>query len=126
MRAFRAALLSLVFCLWTAFGAVAGEVVIENVEVKPSSVGGFDFSVTLRHEDEGWQHYADRWAVESLDGSVMFGERVLFHPHIDEQPFTRSLRAVVIPRGIAQVRIRARDKLHGWSSQTVVVDLPGR
>lgn len=103
--------------------AVAGEVTIVDVGVEcPSHC---TFSVTLEHADEGWNHYADRWDVVTLEGQLL-GSRVLHHPHENEQPFTRSLAGVVVPQGMQQVKIRARDSRHGYSRQEYVVDLPGR
>ncbi|WP_211234236.1 hypothetical protein [Aliagarivorans taiwanensis] len=55
-------------------------------------------------------------------GTVL-GERILHHPHVDEQPFTRSLRGVIIPRHLRVVYIEAHDKQHGWSAQKVSVEL---
>ena len=80
------------------------------------------FDVTLSHPDTGWDHYADGWRVLSMDGTVL-GTRVLHHPHVDEQPFTRSLGGVMIPDGTTQVQIQARDNVGGWSEDTTVVDL---
>lgn len=101
----------------------AGEVSIVEVGVEcPSSC---TFSVTLEHADEGWHHYADKWDVVTLDGKVL-KSRVLYHPHENEQPFTRSLSGVMIPPGMSQVKIRARDSKHGYSKQEFIVDLPGR
>ena len=101
----------------------AGEVTIVDVRVEcPSTC---TFSVTLEHADEGWNHYADQWDVVTLDDQLL-KSRVLYHPHENEQPFTRSLSGVLIPQEISQVKIRARDSKHGYSPQEVVVDLPGR
>jgi hypothetical protein len=80
------------------------------------------FAVTVRHADQGWDHYADRWEVLSPEGQVL-AVRPLQHPHVDEQPFTRSLGGVRIPAGLEQVRIRARDSKHGWGGAEVTVDL---
>jgi hypothetical protein len=104
----------------------AGEVEIVAVEVrvKPESDRQFSFEVTLRHEDEGWSHYADRWQVWSVDGKTQFGTRRLAHPHVKEQPFTRSGGWITIPRSVKQVLIRSRDTVHGLSSHTRIVDLP--
>jgi hypothetical protein len=77
---------------------------------------------TLRHADSGWDHYADAWRVVATDGKV-YAMRTLYHPHVDEQPFTRSLSNVVIPAGVTVVFIEARDTVHGWSKQRVRVDL---
>ncbi|MCH8076867.1 MAG: hypothetical protein IIC64_13720, partial [SAR324 cluster bacterium] len=78
-------------------------------------------SVTLRHGDTGWKHYANLWVVESLSGKEL-GRRVLVHPHEDEQPFTRSL-TLTLPSGVTTVRVRAGDNVGGMGSNTVVVDL---
>ena len=99
----------------------ANEVRIVDVRVECS--GHCNFTVTLEHADEGWNHYANLWEVITLDGKLL-GSRVLYHPHENEQPFTRSLAGVVIPAGLRQVKIRARDSLHGFTEQEVVVDIP--
>lgn len=93
--------------------AQADDVQIVAVESRKSGDGTWRFSVTLRHGDTGWDHYADLWQVETPDGTVL-GERVLAHPHVNEQPFTRSLGGVKIPVGLAEVVIRARDSVHGF------------
>lgn len=102
--------------------ALAGEVEIVDASALPSA-SGWTFRVTLRHGDEGWDHYADAWEVRGLDGAV-FGTRTLFHPHENEQPFTRSLSGVVIPEGVTVVTIHAHDKVHGWSPDATTVALP--
>lgn len=82
------------------------------------------FMVTLEHADQGWNHYADLWEVLTLDDQLL-GARVLYHPHENEQPFTRSLSGVSIPAGVRQVKIRARDSVHGYAEQEFIVDIPG-
>jgi len=77
---------------------------------------------TLRHDDTGWDHYADKWRVVDQQGKVL-GERVLFHPHENEQPFTRSESGIKIPDTTNIVYVEAHDKVHGWSKQRVRVDL---
>ena len=73
------------------------------------------FDVTISHPDTGWDHYADGWRVLDMNGNEL-GLRVLYHPHVNEQPFTRSLSDVAIPAGITQVQIEARCSVDGWSS----------
>lgn len=80
------------------------------------------FDVTVRHADTGWSHYADAWRVVGPDGSV-YGTRTLYHPHVDEQPFTRSLSGVSIPAGITSVTIEAHDSVHGWGGPSVTVNI---
>jgi hypothetical protein len=102
--------------------SLAGEVRIVDVRVKCQ--GSCTFAVTLEHNDQGWSHYANQWDVVTLDGKLL-GSRVLHHPHDDEQPFTRSLSGVTVPQGVSQIRIRAKDSVHGYSQQEFLVDIPG-
>ncbi len=81
-----------------------------------------DFTVTIQHEDSGWEHYANQWEVLSLEGEVL-GIRVLLHPHVNEQPFTRSLTDVPISLSIKTVRIRAHDSVHGYGGKEVMLEL---
>ena len=81
------------------------------------------FVVTVRHADAGWSHYANAWEVLTPDGALI-ATRVLEHPHVAEQPFTRELRGVAIPPGVTRVRIRARDSVHGYGGREAVVAIP--
>lgn len=103
----------------------AGEADVVDVEVVAASSGKFDFHVAVRHEDEGWDHYANVWQVIGPDGSVL-GERVLLHPHVNEQPFTRSLMGVSISDDIDSVSVRAGDSVHEFGGAEKIVRLPGR
>ena len=66
------------------------------VQVTQTDAGTYAFDVTIASDETGWDKYADRWEVLAPDGSLL-GTRELAHPHVDEQPFTRSLSGVVIP-----------------------------
>ncbi len=102
--------------------AIAGEADVEKVTAQKGSDGLYTFNVTVRHADEGWEHYANRWDVLAPDGTVL-GTRVLLHPHVDEQPFTRSLRGVEVPEGLKSVIIRAHDSVHKLGGAEVTVEL---
>ena len=101
-----------VLALLLRSAAHAGEADVVAAEAARESDGTWRFSVTVRHGDEGWDHYADRWQVETPDGRVL-GTRVLLHPHENEQPFTRTLGGVVVPPEVTEVVIRAHDSRHG-------------
>lgn len=113
----------LALMLLLASPAAAEEPVIENVSVTRTGTDTYSFSVTIRHPDTGWDHYADGWRVLDMDGNEL-GLRVLYHPHVNEQPFTRSLGGVVIPAGTTQVQVQARDLPKGWNAGTTIVNLP--
>lgn len=80
----------------------------------------YRFDVTVRSGDTGWDKYADAWEVRAPDG-VVLGERVLLHPHETEQPFTRSLSGVVVPDGVDEVVVAARDSVNGYCGATMTV-----
>ena len=109
------------FLIGSAAVAMAGDA--EVVDAKATWSGGsWRFDVTLRHADTGWEHYADAWRVVGPDGTV-YGTRTLYHPHVDAQPFTRSLSGVAIPAGVTAVQIQAKDSVHGWNKAARTVQL---
>ena len=120
-RLFKTMLSGLVLAMLASPG-FAGEYSVTAVEVRAEGTGTYNFSVTLRHADTGWDHYANRWEVLSMDGKVL-ATRTLFHPHVDEQPFTRSLGGVSVPAEAPTVRIRSHDSVHEYGGPELVVDL---
>ena len=103
----------------------AGEADVVGVVAIPRGDGRYRFEVTVRHADTGWEHYADRFEIHDGQGNLL-GTRVLHHPHVNEQPFTRRLDNVVIPAGIQRVTVRAHDNQHGDGGQEMTVELPDR
>ena len=104
--------------------ALAGEADVVKVAIMSFAKDGtWTFDVTVRHDDTGWDHYADKWEVVGPDGQVL-ATRVLLHPHENEQPFTRSLDGVVIPPGVNVVTVRDHDKLHGYGGTEVMISIP--
>ena len=78
-------------------------------------------SVTLKHPDTGWKHYADFWQLVDENG-VMVAKRVLVHPHVDEQPFTRSMGDIEIRKNQKIIFVEAGDSVHGMSRNRLTVD----
>lgn len=107
--------------LATTSPALAEGPEIVKAEARASGTG-WTVSVTLRHPDTGWDHYADGWEVRAPDG-MLLGERPLAHPHENEQPFTRSLSRVAIPDDLPEVLIRARCNHGDWANEDFVLKL---
>ncbi|ACV48328.1 MULTISPECIES: hypothetical protein [Halomicrobium] len=91
------------------------------VDVTLQSAGGraVEFSVTLYHDDDGEDGYADWWQVETLAGDRL-GRRELLHAH-STAPFTRS-ETIEVPEGTTCVVVRGHDQTHGYGGQAMVVD----
>jgi hypothetical protein len=91
----------LMICLMLASPLLrAGEA--DVVDVRVECPNDCTFNVTVRHDDKGWDHYANQWEILTPDRKLI-AKRVLYHPHVNEQPFTRSLSGVKIPPGIDRV-----------------------
>jgi len=101
--------------------AFADAPVVENVHMKKMG-SSWTFDVTLSHKDTGWDDYADGWRILDASGKEL-GVRKLAHPHVDEQPFTRSLSGVAIPASVTEVGIQASDSIGGWSSAVKTITL---
>ena len=115
----------LIVLLWSTGSVQADQPRVIAAEASPNGDGSYTVSATIRHGDTGWDHYADNFEVLGPDGALL-ERRVLYHPHVDEQPFTRSVGGVKVPPGLKQVIVRAHDKVHGYGKATVTVTLPDR
>ena len=117
-------LISLALCLFFYHSvSFAGEADVTEVNVKKNNKNSYNFSVTVFHKDTGWKHYADKWEIIGENGTI-FGTRILYHPHVDEQPFTRSLSGVEIPNHVKTVTIRAHDTVHKYGGKVITIELP--
>lgn len=125
-------LIFLTLCLFSTF-SYAGEADVIKVDIKKTNIkktmvgkigyNTYQFEVTVYHKDEGWKHYANKWDVMGKDGTI-FGTRVLYHPHDDEQPFTRNLSGVMIPSHVKKVIVRAHDFVHQYGGKVLTLELP--
>lgn len=84
--------------------------------------GSWCFDASVRHNDQGWEHYANGWEVVDLEGNQL-GYRHLAHPHDNEQPFTRSQCGIRIPPEISKVIVRAKCNEHGFGGKPFIVEL---
>ena len=89
------------------------------IDVEISGNGPYTFAVTVASPDTGWDKYADEWRIESEAGEVL-GVRELTHPHVDEQPFTRSLGGMDIDPGTSVV-VAARDSVEGYCGERLTI-----
>jgi hypothetical protein len=93
------------------------------VEMTQTAPGVFKVTTTVRSTDIEGVSYADAWEVRDLDGAV-YGERILTHPHVNEQPFTRSLSGVAIPIDVTRVEVAARDSVRGFCGAPLIFEVP--
>jgi len=92
---------------------------VVGVEVEGGD-GTYRFDVTLYHDDDGEDGYANWWQVESLAGDQL-GRRTLLHAH-STAPFTRS-ETIEVPAGTTCVVVRGHDQTHGYGGQAMLVTL---
>jgi len=116
------ALICLYILLICSAQVLASEADVIDAKVIRGDDGSFTFNVTVRHEDEGWNHYADHWLLLDNDEQVI-AARKLMHPHVKEQPFTRSLSYIQIPDEVTEVTIRAHCSVDNYSGKDMVVKI---
>jgi hypothetical protein len=110
-------------------GNATGNADVTHVRAVQAADGTWTFHVTVSHPDTGWEDYADGWDVVTPDGTALKPDpespftRLLLHPHVEEQPFTRSQSGIVTPEDVTQVRVRAHDLVDGYGGREVTVDL---
>jgi hypothetical protein len=97
---------------------------VKSVRMVSRSDRQWDFHVSVFHNDEGWDHYANVWQIVNPADDTVIGERVLAHPHDTEQPFTRSLTGVTIPNGTGEVVVRSRCNLHEYGGKDIRILVP--
>ncbi len=100
----------------------AGEADVVGGAITALGDGRFRVDATVRHDDTGWDHYANRWDVLAPDGTIL-GSRVLAHPHENEQPFTRSL-TLEIPADVTEITLQANDSVHELGGETFTLSVP--
>ena len=113
----------IITALLIPFTSFAGEADVVNVKINKTGIQTYSFDVTVLHADSGWEHYANKWDIIDNNGNIL-GTRVLYHPHENEQPFTRSLAGVHIPQEVRSVTVRAHDLVHQYGGKTVEVRVP--
>jgi hypothetical protein len=92
------------------------------VKAIQSKDGSWCIRTTVRHSDEGWEHYANAWQVLDEEGKEV-AWRLLAHPHDDEQPFERDKCGIEIPPKTVKLVVQAKCNVHGFGGHAVVVDL---
>jgi len=112
-------MLALCACLVAAPALAAEPEIVDAIVTRTGPAYRVD--VTILHPDTGWDHYADGWEVVDASGTRL-GYRLLHHPHVNEQPFTRSLN-VDLAEGTRAIFIRAHCSVDGWGKETFRVDI---
>lgn len=114
-------LIALLTLLWS-FPAGADAPVIAAADAQLDG-GRWTVTVTLKHRDSGWDHFATGLAVLAPDGSRI-GSLDLTRPNVGKSRFTARITGLKVPPGTEFVLIRSRCSLVGWAAEPVRVDLP--
>lgn len=95
---------------------------VEFVEAIQGKDGSWCIYATVRHNDEGWEHYANAWQVLDEKGNEL-AWRLLAHPHDEEQPFEREKCRIGIPPDTKHIVVQAKCTVHGFGGESVTVDM---
>jgi hypothetical protein len=102
----------------TGAGLDLREANVTGVAVEQLDGRRFRFDVTLHHDDDGEDGYANWWQVETRDGERL-GRRELLHAH-GTRAFTRS-ETIEVPAGVDCVVVRGHDRTHEYGGQAALV-----
>ncbi|MFB9813482.1 hypothetical protein [Haloarcula sebkhae] len=91
---------------------------VVGVDVSDEGGGDYRFDVTLYHDDDGEDGYANWWQVETLAGDRL-GRRELLHAR-STGPFTRS-ETITVPDDVGCVVVRGHDQTHGYGGQAMTM-----
>ena len=95
---------------------------VVGIEISDEDGSDYRFDVTLYHDDDGEDGYANWWQVETLAGDRL-GRRDLRHAH-STAPFTRS-ETITVPDNVGCVVVRGHDQTHEYGGQAMTVAVPG-
>ncbi|KOX93135.1 hypothetical protein AMS69_11870 [Haloarcula rubripromontorii] len=95
---------------------------VVGVELADKGGDDYRFDVTLYHDDDGEDGYANWWQVETPAGDQL-GRRDLRHAH-STAPFARSA-TITVPDDVGCVVVRGHDQTHGYGGQAITVAVPG-
>lgn len=112
-------LISLLF-VWSNLHAGEADIIDTKVECSNNLCR---FKITVQHNDEGWEHYAKHVEILNMNRDKLLGSRLFHHPHVQEQPFTRTA-TVLFKEPVDQVIIRAFDTVHEFGGKELVVEIP--
>ena len=110
----------------------SGDADVTNVFVKEEGDGTWTFHVSVEHPDKGFGDFADGWDLVTESGSVLKADptqrftKVLRHPHVKEQPFTRTVKGIRLPGETQRLTVRAHDSVSGFGGKEVQVNLQRR
>lgn len=111
----------LILCYFFGSAAFASDIDIVKVVLTKQS-GTWRADVTIKHNDTGWKHYVDAWRLVDEKGNEI-SKRTLYHPHVNEQPFTRSLNSFHIPKDKKILYVEAHDLNRGWDTKKIMIDM---
>ena len=117
------------FFLIIVFNIIISSAVASELDLREANVVGisyddlgddlYDFQITLIHDDDGEDGYADAWQIETLTGDLL-GKRVLTHAHGTVE-FTRSQQINI---GDTQMLVvRGYDQIHEFGGQIIILNI---
>jgi len=64
------------------------------IKIEVTSAQRYNLTVAIKYADTCWDHFANAFRAYTSESEII-GERVLYQPHVKEQPFTRTLLSVM-------------------------------
>lgn len=101
----------------------AGGADVVDGKITRDSNGRYTVVATIKHNDEGLEHFANHLQVLTPEGKVI-GAMYFVEPKVHEQPFVTIVQSVKVPTGVRELRLRAHDKVHGYTGKEFTLKVP--
>ena len=112
--------------------AASADADVTNVFAREEQDGTWTFHVSVKHPDTGFRDFADGWDLVTSNGAVIKADptqrftKILRRPHVKEQPFTRTVKGLELPKDVVKLTVRAHDSVGGFGGREVQINLNRR
>lgn len=106
--------------------AMAWPVLAGPANIAMVKITGIESSMTievvLKHDDDGWEHYADSVAIFTTAGEKLANVAIK-RPHAGHDYISVRLNNLDLPEGTEALIIKGNCSIDGWVGQPVTVSL---
>ena len=114
-----AMLLAVIGGIFAAQNVLADKPIAYKARVMKLSDERYQFEINIVHEDNGWDHFVNRWEIVGNGGKVLATD-VLHYPRIGEGIVWRVLTGVKVDADTEYVIYRLHDLKHGYGREKLV------
>ena len=109
---YRLYFISSILLIMFIHNAQAGTVEILAVEFHKTGMDTWSVRVTLKHDDMGWEHYADNWQIVNENGKILKVKEVIEDDYLKRVPLKRELLNRALKEIIEDLKVTKVENYH--------------